>query len=122
MNTTLLLKGEFDILAVNIYAFEEKWRFIFAKNEDLPTSPFRGYDPEDARYLISSLIPVTWPPTPPFRDEPFSLMNEIIQERDKTKSEPPKVAIIEEPGESQIAVDTAHPRPRKKLRRPGRKD
>lgn len=27
LNTTLLLRGEFDILAVNCYAFEEKWNF-----------------------------------------------------------------------------------------------
>jgi hypothetical protein len=115
LNTTLLLKGEFDILAVNIYAFEATWRFVFAKNEDLPTSRYRKYDPEDARYLIASLIPVTWPPRPPFRDEPFSLMNEIIREREQTKGEPPKIAIIEEPGKRPVAVDTEHPRPPKKL-------
>ena len=115
VNTTLLVTGEFDILAVNIYAFEDKWRFVFAKNEDLPTSKFRGYDPEDAKYLIASLIPVSWPPKPPFRDEPFSLMNEIIKEREYAKDEPSVPAIIEEPGERPVVVDTEHPRPAKKL-------
>ena len=38
VTTTCLLKGEFDILAVNVFAFEEKWQFVFAKNSDLPTS------------------------------------------------------------------------------------
>ena len=30
LNTTCLLRGGFDILAVNIFAFEEQWRFVFA--------------------------------------------------------------------------------------------
>lgn len=29
LNTTLLLKGEFDLLAVNCFAFGQKWRFAF---------------------------------------------------------------------------------------------
>jgi hypothetical protein len=115
VNTTLLVTGEFDILAVNIFAFENKWRFVFAKNEDLPTSTFRGYEPEDAKYLIASLIPVTWPSKPPFRDEPFSLMKEIIKERERAKGKPAKTAIIKEPGERPVAVDTEHPRPARKL-------
>ena len=34
LNTTLLLKGEFDLLAVNCFAFGEEWKFAFAKNKD----------------------------------------------------------------------------------------
>lgn len=30
LNTTLLLRGQFDILAVNCFAFENKWHFAFA--------------------------------------------------------------------------------------------
>ena len=30
LNTTLLLRGEFDLLAVNCFVFGEKWRFVFA--------------------------------------------------------------------------------------------
>ncbi|MEW6587072.1 MAG: restriction endonuclease [Nitrospirota bacterium] len=43
VTTTCLLKGEFDILAVNVFAFENKWRFVFAKNSDLPTSNYEKY-------------------------------------------------------------------------------
>lgn len=81
VNTTLLKVGEFDLLAVNLFAFENKWRYIFAKNTDLPRSTFARYAEADRKYLLASLIPVSWPPEPPFRDEPFSLMDEIIQER-----------------------------------------
>ncbi len=81
INTTCLLRGEFDILAVNVFAFEEKWRFVFAKNSDLPESRYRKYTPYQRRHLLATLVTVSWPPMPPFRDEPFTLMNEIIQER-----------------------------------------
>ena len=79
--TTCLLKGEFDILAVNVFAFEEKWRFVFAKNSDLPTSSYRKYSPYQRQHLLATLITVHWPPRPPFSAEPFTLMNEIVQKR-----------------------------------------
>ncbi len=78
LNTTLLLRGEFDLLAVNCYAFGETWRFAFAKNEDLPTSSFRKYTPAQQKQLIASLIPVSWPPRPPFTDNPFVLLDQLI--------------------------------------------
>lgn len=81
VTTTCLLKGEFDILAVNLFAFEDKWRFVFAKNSDLPTSGYRKYTPYQREHLLATLVTVHWPPRPPFREEPFTLMNEIIQNR-----------------------------------------
>ena len=81
VNTTCLLKGEFDILAVNVFAFEGKWRFVFAKNADLPTSSFRRYTDYQRQHLLATLVTVSWPPEPPFFAEPFTLMNEIIQNR-----------------------------------------
>lgn len=84
LNTTLLLRGEFDLLAVNCFAFGEKWRFAFAKNSDLPTSSFRKYTEEQRSQLIASLVPVTWPPRIPFFDNPFVLLDEIIKERTAT--------------------------------------
>ncbi len=81
VTTTCLLKGEFDILAVNVFAFEEKWWFVFAKNADLPTSSYRKYTPYQRQHLLATLVTVHWPPRPPFSDEPFTLMNEIIQKR-----------------------------------------
>lgn len=82
LNTTLLLRGEFDLLAVNCFAFGEQWRFAFAKNEDLPTSNYKKYTEEQRKQLIASLVPVTWPPKPPFTDNPFSLLDEVVRERD----------------------------------------
>lgn len=84
LNTTLLLRGEFDLLAVNCFAFGEQWRFVFAKNSDLPCSTFGRYTDAQRACLISSLIPVTWPPEHPFTDNPFTLLDELAGHPDKT--------------------------------------
>ncbi|MDR2718295.1 MAG: hypothetical protein LBB89_09570 [Treponema sp.] len=78
LNTTLLLRGEFDILAVNCFAFGGKWRFAFCKNNDLPTSSFKKYTAIQQNGLIASLIPVTWPPQSPFTDNLFQLLDELL--------------------------------------------
>jgi transcriptional regulator with XRE-family HTH domain len=69
LETTLLLRGEFDVLAVNCYAFGSKWRFVFALNSELATSTYRKYPEEAREQLIASLQKVTWPPEPPFSDD-----------------------------------------------------
>lgn len=78
LETTCLLVGEFHLLAVNLFAVEDQWRFIFAKNTDLPRSTFRRYSPDQQQNLLASLVSVSWPPTPPFRDEPYSLLDELF--------------------------------------------
>jgi len=77
LNTTLLLRGEFDILAVNCFGFGGKWRFAFCKNCDLPTSTFKKYTEFQRNGLIASLIPITWPPQPPFTDDLFALLDDL---------------------------------------------
>lgn len=79
--TTCLSRGEFDIPAVNIFSFEDTWRFVFAKNSDLPTSSYKQYIEYQRWHLLATLVEVRWPPRSPFSEEPFTLMNEIIQNR-----------------------------------------
>lgn len=81
LNTTLLRRGDFDLLAVNCFAFGDKWRFVFAKNSDLPTSSFRRYTEAQQKQLIASLIPVSWPPAPPFSEDPFPLLDNLVLEK-----------------------------------------
>jgi hypothetical protein len=81
MFTTCLIVGEFDILAVNTYHFENEWNFAFAKNKDLPRSSWGGYTPEQRRYLLATTVQVTWPPEPPFHEDLFELLDELIMER-----------------------------------------
>ena len=80
VNTTCLAVGEFDIVAVSLYAFGEQWRFAFAKNSDLPHPGERSRNvaPEDRIYLIKTLIDITWPLKAPFTTDVYSLMDEML--------------------------------------------
>lgn len=80
MNTTLLLRNEFDILAVNCYSFDNKWQFAFARNSDLPHSSYKKYTQVQRESVIASLVHVTWPPEPPFYTDLRELLNEMIDE------------------------------------------
>lgn len=83
VNTTCLLRNEFDVLAVNIFAFDEQWGFVFAKNRDLPFSRYKGYTEYQRRHLLATLVTVHWPPEPPVPrgavhlDERAALANRI---------------------------------------------
>lgn len=81
VQTTCLLVGEFDLLAVNLFAFENNWRFVFARNEDLPRSTYKKYAPEQRQHLLASLVKVSLPSEPPFQTDIVSLLNAIVQER-----------------------------------------
>ena len=83
LQTTCLLVGEFDILAANLFAFEEKWHFTFALNRDLPRSSFREYTKYQRSNLLASLVPVTWPPEPPFVSDPFALLDRLLEDRSR---------------------------------------
>ena len=80
MNTTLLLRGEFDVLAVNCYAFSNKWQFAFARNSDLPHSPSGKYTQLQRESVIASSVSVTWPPELPFYADLKQLLDEMIKE------------------------------------------
>ena len=103
LQTTNLLVGEFDVLAVNCFSFEGKWNFAFARNRDLPRSTFRGYTPEQRAHLLATLVPVQWPPQGIFRADVFSLMDEMIVERLSTQQEG-EALIVQEEGEAPRVI------------------
>ncbi len=80
--TTLLMVGEFDVLAVNCFAFEQAWNFVFARNSDLPRSTYRRYSPQVQNQLIASLVSVSWPPEPPFTCDLTEILEQLATERD----------------------------------------
>ena len=82
IETTLLMVGEFDILAVNCFAFEQRWDFVFARNSDLPRSTYRRYSPHVRSQLIASLVSVSWPPELPFTDNLTEILDLIATERE----------------------------------------
>jgi hypothetical protein len=63
LETTNLVVGEFDVLAVNCFTFEDKWNFVFAKNKDLPRTTFRKYTEAQRKHLLATTVVVKWPPT-----------------------------------------------------------
>ena len=81
IETTLLMVGEFDVLAVNCFAFEQEWKFVFARNSDLPRSTYSRYSSRVRDQLIASLVPVSWPPEPPFTDDLREVLNQLLLER-----------------------------------------
>lgn len=81
VKTTCLMVGEFDILAVNLFAFHEQWDFAFALNRDLPRSTYRGYTIQQQKYLLATSMKVTWPVQPPFVTDPFILLDRLVGEK-----------------------------------------
>jgi hypothetical protein len=79
LETTLLLPGEFDVLAVNCFAFANQWFWVFAANRDLPRSTYRKYTPAQQAGLLASLVTVTQLPTGIFTDDLFALLDALIE-------------------------------------------
>ena len=75
--TTCLLRGQFDILAINCFAFGGQWRFAFALNSELPANVYRRYTEYQRRHLLPTLVTVDWPLTPPFQEDPIPLMGRL---------------------------------------------
>jgi len=102
--TTCLVFGEFDVLSVNCFTFENQWRFAFAKNKDLPASTFGKYTPEQREHLIATTVAVTWPPSGIFADDLFGLLDEIIEDRAANK-EAAEAVTIQQPGHPAVMVE-----------------
>lgn len=78
VETTCLVVNEFDLLAVNLFAFGEEWRYAYARNKDLPRTESKKYSIEDRKYLLKSLMPITWPLQPPYYEDPFAVLDKIV--------------------------------------------
>lgn len=81
LRTTCLLVGEFDLLAINLFEFGQKWHFAFARNIDLPRSKGKMYTNEQKQHILQTTPPITYPVEPPYCDEPFVLLDKIVQLR-----------------------------------------
>jgi hypothetical protein len=73
--TTCYQAGEFDILAVPLQPFLGEWRFAFRLNETLPRTIWRGYAQEDRRFLLATLVPITWPLGEEWTTDLFGLLD-----------------------------------------------
>jgi hypothetical protein len=77
VNTTCLLVGEFDILAICLFGFNGQWDYAFVHNHHLPRSRFRGYTALQRQYLLSTLIPISLPLLPPFQSDIVPLLEQL---------------------------------------------
>ena len=79
--TTCLLTGRFDVLAINLFEFRQRWEFAFIRNTDLPRSRYKRYTDYQRAHLLATSVPVSWPLEPPFYASPFPVLDEIRRER-----------------------------------------
>jgi len=89
VTTTCLRIDDFDLVAVNLYAFTGEWRFAFARNRDLPRTAHKAYTAYQRKHLLASLVPIDFPLQAPFRKEPFGLLGEILEERRRARRSKP---------------------------------
>jgi hypothetical protein len=94
VTTTCLIAGEFDIVAVNLFAFRGKWEYGFALNRDLAKSTYKNYTPEQQKYLIATLQTVSLPLVPPYESDIFVLMDKLVEEKEQGKPTKPPVKIL----------------------------
>jgi hypothetical protein len=78
LETTLLLPDEFDVLAVNCFAFGDVWHWVFARNRDLPRSSYAKYSPAQRQGLLASLVQVQKPTTGIFTADLFGLLDSML--------------------------------------------
>jgi hypothetical protein len=79
LKTTCLLRGDFDILAVNCFSFDNQWRFVFAANADLPASAYKEYSEYQRQHLLATMVSVVWPPESPFYDSLIPVLNALVK-------------------------------------------
>ena len=79
VTTTCLRFGDFDIVAVNMFAFRGKWEFAFALNQNLPASNYAKYPEEVRKKLIKSIIPLSLPLELPFTNNIITLLEYLHQ-------------------------------------------
>ena len=81
LQTSCFVVGEFDLLAVNLFEFGQRWRFGFIRNRDLPRTRYNAYRTSQRKHLLATSVAVSWPLEPPFQDQPFDILRDIVRER-----------------------------------------
>jgi hypothetical protein len=81
VSTVCLAIDEFDILAINLFAFGEGWKFAFIRNRDLPRTKSKKYSAYEQANLLATSVPVKMPLTKPYYDDLQELLDEMAEER-----------------------------------------
>jgi hypothetical protein len=96
VTTTCLVAGEFDIVAVNLFAFRGQWEYGFALNRDLTKSRYKGYTADQQKYLIATLQSVSLPLAPPYEADIYVLLDKLEKEKRQGVPTKPPVKIVAE--------------------------
>lgn len=78
LETTCLLRGEFDVLAINLFQFRKEWEFGFILNRDLPATTHKKYTTAQQVELLATTVRVTWPLQQPFALNSFDLFDRLL--------------------------------------------
>lgn len=78
IETTCLLAGELDVVAVSLYAFDHAWRFGFIPAAHLPNSTHRAYSAYQRQHLLATALTVTWPLQAPLRETLREALDDAI--------------------------------------------
>lgn len=81
LNTTCLLVGKWDVLAVSLLEFRQRWEFAFVANADLQRSRHHAYTEYQRQHLLATAQQVQWPLEPPFYDSPYPVLDRIRRDR-----------------------------------------
>ena len=103
LQTTNLVVGEFDVLAVNCFTFQNQWHFVFARNTDLPRSTFKSYSAAQREHLLATTVAVVWPAQGIFSADLFALLDEMIEQKNNQKTE---TIVIKEVGLPSQSVES----------------
>jgi hypothetical protein len=74
VETTNYVAGEFMVLATPLHPFTGQWDFAFRLNSTLERTTSTKYAPEDRRYLLKTMVPISWPLEAPWTKELFALL------------------------------------------------
>lgn len=80
VKTNCIVSGGWDVLAVNLYAFGNQWRFAFAQQNALPRAS-TIYKQESRQYLLASSMQISLPLCAPYTWELESVLDAVIRER-----------------------------------------
>jgi hypothetical protein len=80
IHTNCVVVGGWDVLAVSLYDFDRKWRFAFARQDELPRGSDH-YAMEDRQFLLPSAMKVTWPLETPFTENLLEVLDAVLATR-----------------------------------------
>lgn len=81
VETGVILRNEYDILAVNMWHCFGQHVFVFAKLNDLPAETSKSFTEEQKKFIIKSTVKVSWPAVHPFYEDITQVLDSLIEER-----------------------------------------